>query len=121
MLVLGELLRRRPAAATALPLEGAFTRFLAGAGEEVLAAAWRAGSGRWRRLGRPGWGRLHGGLGGSANTLLAHGGSPWTGDPFPADEGSLLPGVVRLGPAGAALHLPDPRRPGRVEEIRLYR
>ena len=119
MLVLAELVRGRPLLDRVLPLERACTRLLAGVGEGELAAAWRAGSRRWRRLGRPTWGRLHGGRGGSANTLLAHGGSPWRGLPFPAGEGSLLPGVVRLGPAGAVLFLPDPRRPAQVTEIRL--
>jgi len=107
----GALLEVRPDLAGVLHLAGAMEAALAGLEGSLLSLCARRALARWRRLGRPAWGRLHGGRPGSADTLLARGGSPWGPETFGAGEGSLCPMVVRLTPAGSrAVFLDSGRR-----------
>ncbi len=115
----GALLEEEPSLAGALHLAGALDRALGLLPRKAAARAARRAFRRWESLGRPFWGSLHQGLPGSPDTLLAFGGVPWGPKSFGAEEGSLLPMVIRLTEKGARARLLDPRDPRGALTVRV--
>ena len=94
MLVQKELARRSPGSERFFHTAGGLERMLSGLPDEILRKAAKAALTQWNRLGSPRWGSIHGSRPGTLDTLLACGGSPWDGPPFPSSLGSFLPMVV---------------------------